>query len=198
VVNVLFDEAFAEIAERLQVDWDGFVGRLTERVAITRAGIFPAPERGLNDQGTAPLHDRLVRATTATSHDLSDLPALDVGQSTHTQWLSHHPRKTDPNHQVVDTTPTNIRGQSTRHVDGVVDGDEARAPFLECFVGVEEVQNTTGEAVDFPDDACVEVGRGEQGRPAVAVLWAIGCGRDTIIDELTDDLPPSGLGVPTA
>lgn len=45
VVNVTLDDAFIEIAERLGVGWEGFTGRLTERVAITRAGITPAPER---------------------------------------------------------------------------------------------------------------------------------------------------------
>lgn len=39
------DAEFGEIAERLQVGWAGFAGRLTERVVITRVGILPAPER---------------------------------------------------------------------------------------------------------------------------------------------------------
>ncbi len=45
LVNVSLDDAFVEIAERLTDGWEGFVGRLTERTAITRAGIDPAPER---------------------------------------------------------------------------------------------------------------------------------------------------------
>ncbi len=45
VVNLSIDDAFGEIAERLQVGWEGFTGRLTERVEITRVGIVPAPER---------------------------------------------------------------------------------------------------------------------------------------------------------
>lgn len=45
VVNVSIDDAFVEIADRLKEGWEGFAGRLTERVAITRPGITPPPER---------------------------------------------------------------------------------------------------------------------------------------------------------
>lgn len=45
VVSVTLDDAFAAIADRLGAGWEGFTGHLTERVAITRAGISPAPER---------------------------------------------------------------------------------------------------------------------------------------------------------
>jgi hypothetical protein len=45
LVNVDLDDAFAEIAERLRVGWEGFTGRLTERTEISRAGIVPAPQR---------------------------------------------------------------------------------------------------------------------------------------------------------
>lgn len=45
LVNVGLDDAFAEMAERLNAGWEGFTGKLTERIEITRASITPAPQR---------------------------------------------------------------------------------------------------------------------------------------------------------
>ena len=45
LVNLDFDDAFAAIATKLTMGWEGFTGRLTDRTEITRAGIVPAPQR---------------------------------------------------------------------------------------------------------------------------------------------------------
>jgi len=45
LVNIGFDDAFAEIAERLATGWEDFTGVLGDRTEITRAGITPAPQR---------------------------------------------------------------------------------------------------------------------------------------------------------
>jgi Nucleotidyl transferase AbiEii toxin, Type IV TA system len=45
LADLNFDDAFAEINQRLRLGWEGFTGTLTERTEITRAGIIPAPQR---------------------------------------------------------------------------------------------------------------------------------------------------------
>lgn len=45
LINLDFDDAFAAIATKLTMGWEGFTGRLTDRTEITRAGIVPAPQR---------------------------------------------------------------------------------------------------------------------------------------------------------
>lgn len=45
LVNVSFDDAFADITERLATGWEGFTGKVGDRTEITRAGIVPPPQR---------------------------------------------------------------------------------------------------------------------------------------------------------
>lgn len=45
VTNAGFDDAFGEIADRLQAGWEGFTGTLTTPTEITRPGIDPPPKR---------------------------------------------------------------------------------------------------------------------------------------------------------
>jgi hypothetical protein len=45
VTNVSFEDAFAEITDRLKTGWQGFTGTITDRTEITRAGIDPPPQR---------------------------------------------------------------------------------------------------------------------------------------------------------
>ena len=45
LTNADLDDAFAEIARRLRVGWEGFIGTVGDRTEITRAGVDPPPQR---------------------------------------------------------------------------------------------------------------------------------------------------------